>query len=433
VIGNMIGSGIFLLPASLAPYGGISILGWLFTAAGAMLIALVFARLSGKMPKAGGLYAYTKAGFGDLAGFLIAWGYWISIWCGNAAIATAFAGYAGVFIPPISKDPLLAAVTAAGAIWLLSWVNAMGVRNAGIVQLVTTVLKLLPLLAVGTLGIFFFDRHNFIPFNPSGQSVFSAITATAALTLWGFLGLESATIPADDVINPRRTIPRATVLGTLAAAGVYILGTVAVMGLISPAALSRSTAPFADAADVMWGGWASFAVAAGAAISCLGALNGWILLQGQLPLAVARDGLFPRLFARLSKRGTPALGIVISSALATILISMNYTRGLVEEFTFILLLATLTTLVPYVFCSATAMLISLRESDGRPGHRRALLLLVPALAFIYSLWTIGGAGRDTVYWGFLLLLAGVPVYVWTNARLGAAKIQNKKNMSGGQV
>jgi APA family basic amino acid/polyamine antiporter len=412
VVGNMIGSGIFLLPAALAAYGGISIFGWLFTTTGAVLLALVFARLSRAAPKAGGLYAYTKIGFGELAGFLVAWGYWISIWCGNAAIATAFAGYVGVFVPSLSRNPLLAAATGAAAIWILSWVNAMGVRSAGITQLVTTVLKLLPLAAIGTLGLLYFKAKNMTPFNPSGAPPFSAITATAALTLWAFLGLESATIPADDVIDPRRTIPRATIMGTLSAAVAYILGTVAVMGVSPPAALARSTAPYADAATVMWGGWTSYAVAAGAAISCFGALNGWILLQGQLPLAVARDGLFPSVFARLSRRGTPVVGIVISSALATILISMNYTAGLVKEYTFMILLATLTSLVPYVFCSAADVVISLGNEESLRRRRDLRFLWIPGLAFLYSLWAIGGSGRDTVYWGFLLLLAGIPVYVW---------------------
>jgi APA family basic amino acid/polyamine antiporter len=273
VVGNMIGSGIYLLPASLAAYGGISIFGWLFTTAGAVLLALVFAHLARTAPRAGGLYAYAKFGFGDFAGFLVAWGYWISIWCGNAAIATGFAGYLGVFIAPISSNPLLAGIVAAGAIWLLSWVNALGVRHAAIMQLVTTVLKLAPLVAIGTFGLFFFKIENFVPFNPSGRPAIPAITAAAALTLWAFLGLESATIPADEVIDPVRTIPKATILGTLAAAVVYLLGTVAVMGVIPPAALARSTAPFADAASSMWGVWAADAVAAGAAIACFGALN----------------------------------------------------------------------------------------------------------------------------------------------------------------
>lgn len=417
VTGNMIGSGVFLLPASLAVFGGISVLGWLFTTVGALLLAIVFARLSQRVAKAGGPYAYAQAGFGDFAGFLVAWGYWISIWSGNAAIAVAFAAYMGVFVPGLANDPAAAAATAIAAIWLLTLVNVTGVRNAGALQLGTTVLKLLPLIAIGTVGLLYFDAGNFRPFNVSGESTFSAITATATLTLWAFLGLESASIPADDVRDPRKTIPRATILGTLCAALVYVLSSVAVMGVISPRALAGSTAPFADAASVMWGGWAAYAVAAGAAVSSFGALNGWILLSGQIPLAVARDGLFPAAFRRSSRWGTPVTGLVVSSVLATVLISMNYTRALVAQFTFILLLATLTTLVPYVLCSLAEPMIRAR-GPTREGRGPGVWLAVSLLAFLYSLWAIAGSGRDTVYWGFLLLLAGVPVYVWIRWRYG---------------
>ncbi|UCC72824.1 MAG: amino acid permease [Gemmatimonadota bacterium] len=416
VVGNMIGSGVFLLPASLALYGGISLLGWAFATAGAVVLALVFARWARLMPKVGGPYAYTRAGFGDFAGFLVAWGYWISIWCGNAAIATAFAGYLGVFLPPISESPAVAAVTAAAAIWLLIWVNARGVRGAGIVQLATTVLKLLPLVAVGTLGLLYFDAGNLRPFNVSGEPTFAALTATATLTLWAFLGLESATVPANDVRDPERTIPRATIFGTLGGGVVYVLSTIGVMGVMAPAVLSGSTAPFADAASAMWGGWASYAVGAGAAISCFGALNGWILLSGQVPYAAAKDGLLPARFGRLSERGTPVFGLVISGILATVLLSMNYTRGLVGSFTFIILLSTMTSLFPYVMCSAGQFLVS-RRAGGRVDGRRLTALLVPALAFLFSLWAIAGSGRDAVYWGFMLLLAGIPLYVWMRRSL----------------
>lgn len=407
VLGNMIGSGVFLLPASLALFGGISIFGWAISSAGAIVLALTFARWGRIMPKVGGPYAYTRRGFGEFAAFLVGWGYWISIWCGNAAIATAFVGYLGVFLPAVSGDPALAALTAVGAIWLLSWVNARGVREAGIVQVATTALKLLPLVAIGTLGLVYFEAGNLRPFNVSGESTFSALTATAALTLWAFLGLESATIPANDVRDPERTIPRATIFGTLSAGVVYVLGTLGVMGVLAPAVLSGSTAPFADAASAMWGGWASYAVAAGAAISCFGALNGWILLSGQVPYAAAQDGLFPVQFGRLSKNGTPIFGLVISGVLASILLSMNYARGLVGAFTFIILLSTLTCLFPYVMCTAGAYLVA-----DHAGGRRFPWPLVPGLAFLFSLWAIAGLGRDTVYWGFLLLMAGVPVYVW---------------------
>jgi len=412
VVGNMIGSGVFLLPASLAPYGVLSIFGWLFSTTGAVLLALVFARLSRMVPQAGGPYAYTKAGFGDFAGFLVGWGYWISIWSGNAAIAVAFISYLGFFLPVLNTNGVLAAAAAIATVWVLTFVNGLGVRTAGMVQLVTTILKVAPLAFVGIFGLFYMHKENFALAHTGVEPVFTGITSAAALALWAFLGLESATVPADNVIRPEKTIPRATILGTILAAVVYILGTVAVMGVIPQAALKTSTAPFADAAKAMWGDWAGYAVAAGAAIACFGALNGWILLQGQLPRAAAIDGLFPGFFKRLSARGTPVAGLVVSSILITLLVMANYTRGLVGMFTFIILLATLTTLFPYVLSTMSLLMIFLRE---RERFRYEPLLgssIIAVLAFAYSLWAIGGSGQETVFWGFLLLMGSVPVYVW---------------------
>ncbi len=407
----MVGSGVFLLPASLAPYGGISIVGWLVSAGGAVCLALVFARLGRFLPKLGGPYAYAHYGFGDFGGFLVAWAYWISIWTTNAALAVAFISYMTVFWPALATTPALAGGMAIGSLWLLTAVNSSGVRPAGHVQLVTTILKLLPLIAIGTIGLLYFQGDHFVPFNPSGGSAGAAITATVTLTLWAFLGLESGTVPAADVVDPERTIPRATMMGTLIAGAVYIISTVAVMGIIAPGALANSTAPFADAARSIWGTWGRYLLGAGAAVSCFGALNGWILLSGQLPRAAALDGLLPRPLTHLSGRGTPTVGLIFSSAIATVLILMNYTRGLVGAFTFLILLATLATLVPYVFSSMTELLVILRQRAKRGVARALGPATVTVIAFAYSLWAVAGAGRDAVYWGFLLLIAGLPVYV----------------------
>ncbi len=362
VVGNMVGSGIFLLPASLGSFGGISIVGWVVSAGGAVLMALVFSRLSRLVRKSGGPYTFTREGFGDFPGFLVAWGYWISIWTTNAAIAVAFVSYMTLFWPALGQNAVLAAGFGLVTIWGLTWVNVLGVHTAGVVQLVTTVLKIIPLVVIATLGLAYVNTSNFVPFNASDQSPFSAITATVALTLWAFLGLESGTTPSEHVHDPERTIPRATILGTLGVATLYILGTVAVMGVIPPSELAVSNAPFADAAGAMWGTWAVYAVGAGAVVSCFGALNGWLLLQGQIPLAAARDGLFPQAFARISKFDTPAFGLVFSSILSSIVLVMNYNKGLVEQFTFISLLATLNTLVPYVFCSLSEIMMVVKGS-----------------------------------------------------------------------
>ncbi len=410
VVGNMIGSGVFLLPASLALFGGISIVGWLVSAGGALCLALVFAHLGSVIPKVGGPYAYAREGFGDFAGFWVAWSYWISVWTTNAALAVAFVSYATVFWPLLGNSPAVGGAMALMTLWVLTLVNISGVRTAGQVQLVTTVLKLLPLAAIGTFGFLAFRAEHFQPFHPSGGSPFSAVTATVTLTLWAFLGLESGTIPADNVRDPARTIPRATILGTLTAAAIYIICTVAVMGIIAPAELASSTAPFADAAGSIWGSWGRWIIGAGAAISCFGALNGWVLIAGQVPRAAALDGLLPAKFKELSPRGTPVFGLVFSSVIATVLISMNYTRGLVQTFTFLILLATLATLMPYLFASMTGLMMALRERAAGSGPRIAQMT-VSVLAFGFSLWAIAGAGQGTVFWGFLLLVAGLPVYV----------------------
>ena len=414
VAGSMIGSGVFLLPASLASFGGIGILGWLVSAGGAMCLALVLARLGATMPKVGGPYAYGREGFGDFVGFWIAWSYWISLLAGNAALAVATASYATVFWPALGASPVAGLVAALIALWSLTLVNAHGVRTAGLVQLVTTVLKLLPLVAVGTIGFLYFQPDHFQPFNPTGGSGLGAVTATVTLTLWAFLGIEVATVPADDVRDPKRTIPRATILGTSIAAVLYIACTFAVMGIIAPADLSTSTAPFADAAGSIWGSWGRWIIGAGATIACFGALNGWVLLTGQIPRAAALDGLFPRRFAHLSPRRAPTVGIFVSSVIASVLIAMNYTRGLVSAFTFLILLATLSTLVPYLFTSMAGLMMALRERraaaspNAAPAVRR---MTVSVLAFGFSLLAVAGAGPETVFWGFLLLVAGIPVFV----------------------
>jgi APA family basic amino acid/polyamine antiporter len=424
VVGSMIGSGVFALPASLAPYGGISLLGWVVTAFGSMMLALVFAHLARRNPAAGGLYAYTRDSFGDFAGFLVTWGYWISMWAANASIAVAFAGYAGpLFLDlvsgagePAAMSPTTGAVVAIGAVWFLTGVNALGVRSAGRVQVVTTALKLLPLIVVSVGGLLAFEPSRFaIPAAetaPFGPSLFLVMT----LTLFAFLGLETATVPADSVESPERTIPRATIVGTLATALIYIASTVGVMSLVAPDVLSASTAPFADAARVLGGDWLGRLIGIGAAISTFGALNGWILIVSQLPLAVARDGAFPRFFARVNQQGTPIAGMVVAAVLSTVLIALNFSGTRLQSiYEDTLLLSTLATLVPYSFCALAVFLARGRKIPVATG-----VAAVAALAFVYAGFAIYGAGADVVFKGFLLIVAGLPVYVWVARQRGSS-------------
>lgn len=417
VIGNMVGSGIFLLPSSLAPYGVYSLWGWGITSVGAMLLAWSFSRLARRLPRAGGPYAYTRAGFGDFMGFLIAWGYWISIVASNAAIAVALASYLSDFFPALARTPLFGGLAALGAVWILTLINIRGIDKAAFVQVVTVVLKLSPLLVLALFGIWYFQPVRFLAIGPE-QTPLGAANAAAALTLWAFLGLEAATVPAQHVRDANRTIPRATLLGCAIAAVFYITCTTVIMGVMPGDQLAHSTAPFADAAKHIWGAGAGYVIAATAVIACFGTLNGWIMLSGQVPEAAANDALFPRAFARQSRHGTPATGLILSSVLVSLLVMMNYTRGLVALFTFIIQLATLSTLVPYIFCTLAEFVMG---SDAEPTQRIGWPAGIGlALAFAFSLWAVAGTGQAAVYWGFLALLCGLPVYAWQRRRRVAA-------------
>lgn len=415
VIGNMIGAGVFLMPSALAAYGGISILGWIFSSIGALLLAKVFGHLSTLIPnKNGGPYIYSRIGLGDFAGFLVAWGYWISTWVSNAAITIAFVGAMSVFFPVLNQNAVIAVMVGLGTIWFLTWINSKGVRESGKLQLLTTILKIVPLLVVILGGFFFFDINNFIPFNSSGKSNLSAIAVTATLTLYAFLGVESATVPAGNVENPEKTIPRATMLGTIITTLIYILGTVVVMGMIPSNLLANSPAPFADAMAIITNEWGRNLVAAGAAISAFGALNGWILIQGQIAMAIAKDDLFPRVFRKKNKNGVPFLGLIIGSVLTSAVMLMNYADGLVEQFKFLILLTTLCCLIPYLFTSVAYVLIVIGKK--LPNQKWVPVIGVGGLAFLYSLWAIYGSGEQAVFYGFLLLLAGIPFYIWMKWR-----------------
>jgi APA family basic amino acid/polyamine antiporter len=287
------------------------------------------------------------------------------------------------------------------------------------------VLKFVPLLVIGVIGLFYMHGGNFTPFAPDHHSLwsqFGAISTAGTFTLWAFIGLESATVPAEEVEDPKRTLPRATIIGTVAATSLYILATVAIMGIIPAGTLANSNAPFADAARVMWGS-SVMGVSPGkvialiAMISAFGALNGWILLQGRVPQAAAEDGLFPKPFARVSgKRQTPVVGLVVSSVLLSALMLMNYNSSLVSKFNQVLLLATLTTLVPYAFSAAAQLQMLFQDRELFNPRHLARDATIAALAFGYAFWMMWGAGEEIIAKGFLLLMAGIPVYVFVKWR-----------------
>jgi APA family basic amino acid/polyamine antiporter len=404
----MVGSGIFLLPASLAPYGWNSIFGWTLTILGSLCLAFVFARLARSFPKEGGPYAYSRIAFGPGPAFALAWSYWISIWVTNATIATAAVSYLSIFAPGMAAVPALPAFCAVGFLWAITLINVLSIRAAGGFQLITTVLKLMPLIAsvlIAGLVIGGDGGSSLAPLRSEDISL-AAITASASLTLWAMLGFESATVPAGRVKDPERTIPRATLYGTLLVGIIYLLASSSVSLLLPAEEAARSNAPFADFVGRYLGYGAAVLVALFATISCVGALNGWVLLQGEMPLALARDGVFPGWFGRTSKAGTPLFAQMVSTGLATVVVVSNYTKSMGELFRFMALLATVATLVMYVICALACLKLM------RQGMMRGTPVLAgaAALGVIYGAWTFYGAGLEATKWGAVLLASGIPVY-----------------------
>ncbi|MFH4966871.1 amino acid permease [Gaetbulibacter sp. M240] len=410
VIGNMIGVGIFVLPTTLAEFGSISLLGWVFTAAGAIILAKIFSNLSKIIVnKSGGPYVFSREGFGDFIGFLVAWGYWICVWLGNGAIVIGVVGALSFFFPVLKTDPLMALGVSLALIWLFTWVNSRGIKESGKFQVVTTVLKVVPLLFIIIFGVFFFKIENFPAFNLTSESNFLTLPAVSVYTLFAFLGLESASIPAGNVKDPDITVPKATMIGTIFTAIIYILATIVLFGILPNSVLRDNPKPFADAAQLIAGDFGGYFIAVGVVISGIGVLNGWILISAQVPMATARDELFPKIFKKENKNGAPVYGLVIGSTLTSIGMIASYGGGLAEQFKMIADVSVFAVLVPYLLTSAAYILIVIE----RKLHLNSVIktFVLGGLGFTFSLWAIFGSGADTVFYGFILLLLGIPFYL----------------------
>src|SRR5512147_110092 len=278
VAGNMIGTGVFLLPVSLASVGGIAILGFLVATAGAAALGLVFAKLGQLDPQEGGPYAYARDFLGPYVGFQTNYVYWFGNWIGNIAIAVAAVGYLAEFIPAISTPPASVFATA-GVIWLLTLVNIRGPRVVGALETWTMSLALIPILGIAFLGWFWFDPGTFREgWNVSGGSGAHATLRAASIALWAFMGIESAAVSAGVIEDPKRNIPLATMMGLGLAAVVYVLSSTVIMGIIPNADLQVSHAPFAEAARLAVGTGGMVVIALCAILKSIGSLGGWMLL-----------------------------------------------------------------------------------------------------------------------------------------------------------
>jgi len=420
VVGTMVGSGVFLLPSVLGRYGWHGLWGWGITATGAIVVALTIAWLSHRSPGLGGPYAYTKQAFGKLPAFFIAWGYWVSLWIGNAAIAVAFSGYAANLHPLLATSELYIAL---GVVTVFTLVNWLGIATAGFVGLLFTVAKVVPLLLIGVMGIMLGSTDTVAQVDVVSESgsYIAAVASMAMLALWAFTGLEAVTIPSDDVEDPKKTLPKALITGVASAAALYVVATFGVMMVVSTDQLATSGAPFADAAQVLFGDMGGLLVGLGALIAIAGTLNALIMMSGQMAMAAAEDNMFPSVFAIKSKRGVPAAGIAISTLLSYLCIYFNFAStesfNITAIFEELILLSTLLILAPYLACTGSAIKFAMLERNYK-----TLWVFIPSLIFV-AFATFGNE-LDVLAKGAGLMLLGLPVYLLSRRVRGQQVVEN---------
>ncbi len=420
VVGNTIGIGIFMQPASLAPYGYNAFIAWAITALGCVALALVIAALARRMPGADGPLGYIQAALGERAAFVTMWCYWASVWVANAAIAVGVTGYLQSAAPWFAQFP--GAVVACGLIWLFTAINLFGIKTGGRVQVVTATLKILPMFLVVGLGaaLLFSEPAAFQSQALPAPVTLPAVMAAATIALFAMLGLESAAVPASRVKDPERTVPRATVVGTLVVAAIYIVVILVALLLIPEQQLAQSAAPFVDVLERLMGEgngrWVAFFVV----ISGAGALNGWTLLGGELTRTLAGHRLLPPGLSRLNRHGAPWIALLFVGTMSTAVALMNYSKTLADGFTFMSIVVTGANLPLYFFCALALLFLWYRDAAS-PG---AWAWTFGTLGLAYSVFTFVGVGMSegatALAWVVALAASGLPLYWWYH-RAGAAR------------
>ena len=407
VAGNMMGSGVFMLPANLAGIGRIAIIGWLITVVGAIALGLVFAKLTEVTTAAGGPYAYARKAFGDYMGYQTNLVYWLANVIGNVGLAVAGLGYLTPFFPAL-RDPLVMALAQIAVIWFFTYANILGPRVVGRMQGITTTVALFPIVGVALLGWFWFNPETYMEgWNVSGESSLTAVGMTLNFTLWAFIGVESASVSTAVVKNPAKNVPIATVVGVLLAAVCYVLSSSAIMGIIPNKELVSSSAPFSQAVSIVLGSTAGKIVALCAAVGCLGSLAGWTLLVGQTAQAAAKDGLFAGIFARVNRRGVPSAGLAIVAGIMTLQVLATMSPTASEQFGKIASIAVIMTLLPYIYSSVAIKILGREKMSDREG---LFYTIVGLIAAVYSLSAMIGSNSEQTRWALIFVISTIIFY-----------------------
>ena len=403
VTGSQIGSGVFMLPASLAPYGKFSILGWLISAFGAICLALVFSGLCQRIPKTGGPHAYVKEMFGPSAAFFTGWTYWVISWVSTTAVIIASISYLSPFIG--AQSPFVYLALEIALLIAISCLNLKGLTAAGNVEFFLTLLKIIPLLMLPMIAIWYFNGDNIV-LAPSVASLplSSILAKVTLLTLWGFIGLETATTPAGSVENPTKTIPRAIILGTTCSALLYLISNIAIMGLVPSHVLASSKAPYVEAVQYLFGGNWHLIIALIASIVCIGTLNAWMLTSGQIVLGLAEDNLMPACFAKTNKADAPALGLITSCMGIIPLLFLTLNNSIAHQITAIIDFSVTAFLFVYIIC-VLAYVKALSKEKPQYYH-----WVYTTIALGFCCWIIYQTPLWTIATSSFFVLSGIPVY-----------------------
>ena len=410
VIGGMIGAGIFVQPAQLATFGWTGVIGWLFAIPGAMLLALILSKLTVARPDATGGIAIVGEALGPLTGLLVGWSYWVAVCSANAILALTAVRYGAEFIPALTGTPLATALGATTLLWALTALNLGGAKGAGRFQVLTTILKLLPLVAV-VLILAVLAGTDYSRFSANPHTPFDGSQLTTALTLCFFplVGFEAASLAAERVRNPAHNVLRATLWGTALTGLFYVVISNGVVFALPEATVAASDAPIAMFVETFWGREPSLAIAAFASIAAIGCLNGWVLMQGEVPLGMARSGLMPAFLARTSDRDVPTVATLLSSLFASLLILSSALPGIDGALTFMLQLTTASSVWFYLGGCAAAFAFGI----VRP-------LAVVGAAF--CLWVLWGSGMQPLLLSLGLMLTALPLY-WLRGNRAAAGVR----------
>lgn len=408
VLGNMVGTGIFLLPTNLAKEGSIGLIGLGIAAIGATLLAFILSKLSQVIQKDGGPYAYAKSTLGNFVGFQTVYCHWFSMWVALIAITLELAIFLAVVLPVLS-DKIANVIFCITILWIFTAVNLSSIRTIKTIQIVTVILKILPLILFIVIGILYFHpdylSNNFIISNNSNGL---AISNTAAISLWAFIGLESATIPYNLVENPTRNIPLATLVGTIFASLLYILCSTVVLGVLPIQTIITDRFPFALAAQSIFGNWGRYMILIGAVISCIGSLNGWLFIQGQLTRAAALDGIFPKIFGNTNRYNSPSSGILLTAILITAIMILALLNREADHINIIITMASMAALIPYIYSCISALIVS--KEENLTIKTKDIFFTFAFLATIYSLWMIISITKEAIFYGTILIFVSAVVY-----------------------